>query len=90
MRVGQQVATIFAATQGYLDGIDVDRVTDFVEGFRDRMRGQHEDIIAAIQDEKDISEETEKKLRAALESFLKDFAPDKEELPVPAAAEAEG
>jgi F-type H+-transporting ATPase subunit alpha len=91
MRIEQQVVAIFAATQGYLDSIDVERVADFNEGLRDRMRSQHEDdILKPIREEKEISEETEKKLRAALEDYLKDFSPDGDELSVPVpAAEAE-
>jgi F-type H+-transporting ATPase subunit alpha len=86
MPVEEQVAVIFAATQGFLDDIGVERVPDFNEGLIARLRSQHPDILEAIRNEKDISEETESKLRSALESFLKDFSPDHEELNVPVAA----
>jgi len=84
MPVEEQVAVIFAATQGYLDKIDVDRVPEFNLSLRDRMKSDHQDILAAIRDEKDISDETDAKLRAAMEAFLKDFSPDHEELGVTA------
>jgi len=82
--VEEQVAIIFAATQGFLDGIGVDRVKSFNVGLVDHMRSQHADLLATIRDEKDISDDSEAKLRAALEGFLKDFAPDHEGLEVPA------
>ena len=89
MVVEEQVAVIFAATQGYLDKVDVDRVPDFNSGMIARLHSQHPEVLAAIRDEKDISDDTDAKLRAAIEEFMKDFAADHEEpnVPVPAAAE---
>ncbi len=84
MAIEEQVAVIFAATQGFLDGIEVDRVTAFNEGLVDTMRSQHGDILTKIREEKDLSDETEAKMRAALEAYTKDFSPDHEEIAVPA------
>jgi F-type H+-transporting ATPase subunit alpha len=86
MPVEEQVAVIFAATQGFLDSLDVDRVKSFNEGLIDHLRSNHADIMETIRNEKDLSEETEAKLRAAIEAFLNDFAPDHEEVAVPAGA----
>ncbi len=88
MLVEEQVAVIFAATQGFLDKIEVDRVPDFNELLIARLRSQHPEILAAIRDEKDISDDTDAKLRAAMEEALKDFQPDHEELSGPALAAA--
>jgi F-type H+-transporting ATPase subunit alpha len=85
MPVEEQVAVLFAATQGYLDGIDVDRVQEFNSGLRDHLKAEHPEIMSSVREEKDLSDETEAKLRAALEAYLKDFSPDDEELAVPAA-----
>jgi F-type H+-transporting ATPase subunit alpha len=84
MPVEEQVAVIFAATQGFLDGVDVDRVKSFNEGLVHHLRSDHVDIIEDIRETKDLTEETEAKLRSAIEAFLKDFAKDHEELEVPA------
>ncbi|MCL4472603.1 MAG: F0F1 ATP synthase subunit alpha [Actinobacteria bacterium] len=86
MPVEEQVAVLFAATQGYLDGIDVDRVPEFNKGLVDHLKAEHADVLSTIKEEKDLSDDTEAKLRAALEAFLKDFSPDQEELAVPAAS----
>ena len=83
MPVEEQVAVLFAATQGYLDSLDVDRVPEFNKGLIDHLKAEHPDILSTIKEEKDLSDETEAKLRAALEAFLKDFSPDQEELTVP-------
>ena len=86
--VEEQVAVIFAATQGYLDKVDVGRVPDFNSGLIARLHSQHPEVLAAVRDEKDISDDTDAKLRAAIEEFLKDFSADSEELSIPAAAAA--
>ncbi|MHB8791879.1 MAG: F0F1 ATP synthase subunit alpha [Thermoleophilia bacterium] len=80
MVVEEQVAVIFAATQGYLDGIDVDRVKSFNEGLVHRMRSDYADVLETIRNEKDLSDETDVKLRAALDAYVKDFSPDHEEM----------
>ena len=89
MPVEEQVTVIFAATQGYLDTIEVERVADFNNGLRDLMRSQHEDILKAIREEKDLSEETDKKLRVALEAYVEDFGPGQAEIETPAPLAAE-
>ncbi len=87
MPVEEQVAVIFAATQGFLDKIEVERVPDFNELLIARLRSQHAEILSAIRDEKDISDDTDAKLRAAMEEALKDFQPDHEQLSGPPVAE---
>ena len=87
MPVEEQVVVLYAATQGFLDTIEVERVPDFNQDLIARVRSAHPDILEAIRDEKDISDDTDAKLRAALEEYLKDFSPDHEELNLPAAAE---
>jgi len=84
MAVEEQVTVIFAAIQGFLDSIEVDRVTAFNEGLIDHMRSEHGDILETIRNEKDLSDETEAKMRAAIEAYSKDFSPDSEELASPA------
>ena len=41
MPVEEQVAVIFAGTQGYLDDVDVERVRAFCEGLREYLRSQN-------------------------------------------------
>ncbi|MBE0429590.1 MAG: F0F1 ATP synthase subunit alpha, partial [Thermoleophilia bacterium] len=86
MPVEEQIAVIFAATQGYLDGLDVDRVKNFNEGLIHHMRSTHADVLESIRETKDLTEETEAGLRKAIETFLKDFAPETEEAETAAAS----
>jgi F-type H+-transporting ATPase subunit alpha len=72
--VEEQVAVIFAGTQGYVDDVPVERIAAFGQELRDYMRSQHVELLATIRDERELSPETEAMLRAAILDFHKGFA----------------
>ncbi len=72
--VEEQVVAIYAGTRGYLDGVEVSAVTRYQEQLLLEMRDKGADILAAIRDEQELTEETENKLKAFLEDFTKKFA----------------
>ena len=72
--VEEQVASIFAGTQGYLDGIAVRDVTRFEREFLREMRASHADLLKSIRNEQAISDNNEGKLKDILENFVKSFA----------------
>ena len=74
--VEEQVAVIFAGAQGYLDDIEVERVSAFGDGLRDFMRSQYPAVLAAIRDEKVLSPESEAALKEALDAYHTSFAPE--------------
>ena len=80
MPVEEQVAVIFAAANGYLDHIEPEDVPDWERQFRDYMRDSHGDILAAIREEKDLTDEIEQKLREAIEHFNEIYEPEQESL----------
>ncbi len=71
--VEEQVVAIYAGTNGYLDGIAVDDVTRFEAGLMSDLRANHAEILEAIRVEKNISDDTDAKLKTALEAFTKAF-----------------
>jgi F-type H+-transporting ATPase subunit alpha len=77
-RMEEQVAAIFAGNEGYLDKIPVHQIQDFQNGLREHLLTEKA-IYAAISEEKVVSEETERKLREALDSFTSNFAVAEEE-----------
>ncbi|MEO8559094.1 MAG: F0F1 ATP synthase subunit alpha, partial [Rhodospirillales bacterium] len=74
MAIEDQVAAIFAGVRGYLDTIPTARISEFERKYLDELRSSGADILAAIRNEKQISPETENKLKAFLEGFVKKFA----------------
>ena len=76
MPVEEQVMVIFAATQGFLDDMDVSRIRGWEVGFLEYMGTNHPEVGDAIRDERVMSEETEAALREAIESYSDTFVHD--------------
>jgi F-type H+-transporting ATPase subunit alpha len=72
--VEEQVASIFAGVQGYLDKVEVTDVSRFLDEYLDDLKAKGADILDAVRKEEAISPDTEKKLRAFLDGFVKTFA----------------
>ena len=66
----EQVVSIFAGVNGYLDGIAINDVVRFEQALLDSIREKGADILDTIRTEEAISDETEEKLK----SFIGDFA----------------
>jgi len=69
-----QVASIFAGVNGYLDKIPVDAVTRFEAAFLSDLRNNNAQILTDIRESRDLSDATRDKLKAALDAFVKTFA----------------
>src|SRR5437016_12059406 len=78
MPVEDQVVQIFAATEGYLDRIAVDRTEKFLAELTDVVRGNHPDLLKKIA-EGDWSDETQQAVDAAVKEFAEDFGYDLDE-----------
>ncbi|GAA0446275.1 MULTISPECIES: F0F1 ATP synthase subunit alpha [Sphingomonas] len=70
----EQVASIFAGTQGYLDSVPVGDVVRFEQAMLSDLRANHSGVLAKIRDTKDLGDEAKSGLKAALDSFAKTFA----------------
>ena len=74
LKTEEQVAVIFAGVNGYLDKIAVNQVGKFEQGLLSYLHSEGKAILDAIRTEKAISDDTKGKLKAALDSFAKNFA----------------
>ena len=74
MPVEEQVVSIFAGVNGYLDALPMADVNRFEAGLLDHMRSAGASILATIRDEKAISDDTKAKLTAELDGYAKAFA----------------
>jgi len=70
----EQTLSIFAGTNGYLDAIPVNRVTEYEAAMLSFMRSQHPDVLSLIRDTKAFEDEAKQKTVAALGDFAKQFA----------------
>ena len=71
--VEEQVAVIFAGVRGYLDTVDVNRVTAYEAQMRSELRSREPGILEAIRNDREIKSETEGKLKSFLDGFTKSF-----------------
>jgi F-type H+-transporting ATPase subunit alpha len=91
MPVEEQVAVIFAASNGYLDDVEPDSIMDWEDQFRNYMRDSHGEILDSIREEKQLSEGTEQNLRDAIDHFNENYEPEQQSLvDVSVGAEQEG
>ncbi len=76
MPMEEQVVTIFAAVNGYLDGLEKSSVTRFESELIAAINGRGKDILAAIRKSGDLDAATDKKLRDFLARFSDQFSAD--------------
>ncbi len=76
--VEDQVIQIYAATSGFLDRINANRVPEFLTALTERCHSQHGELRSKIAGG-DWSEETQKGAHDAVESFASDFGYDLDE-----------
>jgi len=76
MPVEEQVVSIFAGVNGYLDKIPVNSVTKFEQGLLSDIRSRHNDILSGIRDTGQLSDDLLAKLKAAADDYAKNFIAD--------------
>jgi len=69
MSMENQVIVIFAGTNGFADAVPVERMRAWETALLRYMDNSHPELGKDIAEKKQISEETDKKLRAALDTF---------------------
>jgi F-type H+-transporting ATPase subunit alpha len=74
LKMEEQVVVIWAGTNGYLDPLPVAKVREFEDGLLSLLRGKNVEILNAIRDSRDLSDDTAAKLKAAVEGYAKTFA----------------
>ncbi|TMC49033.1 MAG: F0F1 ATP synthase subunit alpha [Chloroflexi bacterium] len=72
--LAKQVIAIFAGTQGFLDDVPIDRISEFERSLVRFIEQNKSEIEKDITEQKRITDETEKVLKAAIEDFKKGFA----------------
>jgi F-type H+-transporting ATPase subunit alpha len=71
MPVEQQVAVIWAATNGFVDQVPVNRVTAWEQQFIEHLDSVGQDVLRTIREERALSDESIATLRGIVEEFNK-------------------
>ncbi len=69
MAMEEQVVVLYALTQGFVDEVAVEKVSEWEEKFVKYMKSMHQDVLDEIREKGEVSEELEKDLRKVIEEF---------------------
>ena len=69
----EQVVSIYAGVNGYLDNVNVEKISQFESELTNLIKSSHKDILKSIREEKVLSDSTEEKLKKVIQDFLKTF-----------------
>jgi len=70
MKVEEQVVSLFAGTQGYLDNIPVDDVGRFEDGLLDLVKSQHSGLLSEIVSTGEVDEDA---LNSIITAYAENF-----------------
>jgi len=73
MPVEEQVVSIFAGVNGFLDPLPVNAVTRFEEGLLSHIRANHQPLLEDIRAKQELTGETPDALKAAIGDYAKTF-----------------
>ncbi|ACV06826.1 F0F1 ATP synthase subunit alpha [Kytococcus sedentarius] len=75
MNVEEQVAVVWAGTNGHLDDVPVEDVRRFESEYLDFLRREHSGLFSSIVESGKLSEDAEGELESSMTAFKKQFAP---------------
>ncbi|MBE0434505.1 MAG: F0F1 ATP synthase subunit alpha [Methylomicrobium sp.] len=70
MSVAQMAVSLFAANEGYLDSVEVNKVRDFEDALQLYMKSEKSDLMDQINATGDFSDEIQEGIKSAIETFI--------------------
>jgi F0F1-type ATP synthase alpha subunit len=72
--MGLEVAVLYAAVGGHLDGVEVKRVAEFEKSLIAHLRAEHPGLLESLEaPDAQLTEELERELSVTIESFKRRF-----------------
>ena len=78
MPVEEQVVSIFAGVNGYLDRLEIKDVKKFEKDALQNLKEKHEDLLKKIRDHKELTDEIKAELKTFFDTFTTQFEAQKE------------
>ncbi len=69
----KQVASIYVATNGLIDSVNIDQVSSFEQNFLKFLDNNYSNVLKDLRDKKELTEEIQIQLKAAVEDYLKNY-----------------
>lgn len=73
MAIEDQVCVLFAGVRGYLDKLEVSKITAFEQAFLAHLRSSQKDLLTTIRNEGKLSDDTIDKLKKVTSSFMETY-----------------
>src|SRR5687767_336645 len=74
LKMEEQVVVVFAGVNGYLDKLPVSSVREFETGLLAILRSEHKELLDAIRNEGQLTDEIRTDLKSVLDRYAKNFA----------------
>jgi len=71
--VEEQVAAIYAVTNGFVDGVAVDHIRKWERGFIDHLKAHAPEVLSGIREEKVLTDEIKSSLESQIETYTEHF-----------------
>ncbi|MGD8483411.1 MAG: F0F1 ATP synthase subunit alpha [Thioalkalispiraceae bacterium] len=69
MSVAEQAFSLYAANEGYLDDVEVNKVVDFEAAMQSYIKANNADLLAKINESGDYNDDIAAEMKAALDTF---------------------
>ncbi|MFQ5488543.1 MAG: F0F1 ATP synthase subunit alpha [Gammaproteobacteria bacterium] len=69
LSIAEQGVSLFAANEGYLDDVELNKIGDFEAALLSHMKSEHGDLLERINSSGDYNDEIQNELHAAIKSF---------------------
>ena len=69
----KQVVSLFAANNGYMEGVQVSQIKKLEEDFLSYIEREHADILSTIETARDLSDESQAALKTAIVAFKETY-----------------
>ena len=73
MKVEQQVVILYTVINRFLSDVPVEKISEFEKDFIIFMENNHPEILTSIRETKDLTDDNEKALKAAIEEFRESY-----------------
>ncbi|GAV55244.1 hypothetical protein ZYGR_0AS05680 [Zygosaccharomyces rouxii] len=71
--VEEMVLVIYAGTNGYIDNVEVNKVSEFEHAFLSFVKTNHNDLLTTIRERGELDDELLAKMKSVTESFVATF-----------------
>ena len=83
MRIGLQVMSVFAGTQGFLDNLQVEAIRPFETAMHQWLLDERKDLIERIEKASKFDDALSNEMKAALTEFKKEYLKDRSDVVAP-------